>query len=72
MTNDQSLIPGLDALANWRQSLARELASLTHFFTSNELLSAPSLDIAESLRQRILPTSWSSRSWPSSRAASPS
>jgi hypothetical protein len=54
MTNDQSLIPGLDALANWRQSLARELASLTHFFTSNELLSAPSLDIAESLRQRIL------------------
>ena len=54
MTNDQSLIPGLDALANWRQSLARELASLTHFFTSNELLSAPSADIAESLRQRVL------------------
>jgi hypothetical protein len=54
MTNDQSLIPGLDALANWRQSLARELASLTQFFTSNELLSAPSIDIAESLRQRIL------------------
>src|SRR4051812_1114542 len=54
MTNDQSLIPGLDALANWRQSLARELASLTQFFITNELLSAPSLEIAESLRQRIL------------------
>jgi len=54
MTNDQSLIPGLDALANWRHSLARELSSLTQFFTSNQLLSAPSIDIAESLRQRIL------------------
>ena len=53
-TKDQSLVPGLDALASWRQSLARELSSLTHFFTSNDLLSAPSADIAESLRQRML------------------
>ncbi len=53
-TKDQSLVPGLDALASWRQSLARELASVTHFFTSNDLLSAPSADIAESLRQRML------------------
>jgi hypothetical protein len=54
MTKDQSLVPGLDALANWRQSLARELSSLTHFFTSNDLLSLPSAEIAESLRQRVL------------------
>jgi hypothetical protein len=53
-TKDQSLVPALDALANWRQSLARELSSLTRFFTSNDLLSAPSADIAESLRQRLL------------------
>ena len=53
-TKDQSLVPALDALANWRQSLARELSSLTKFFTSNDLLSAPSADIAESLRQRLL------------------
>jgi len=54
MTKDQSLVPALDALASWRQSLARELASLTKFFTSNDLLSVPSADIAESLRQRLL------------------
>ena len=54
MTKDQSLVPGLDALANWRQSLARELSSLTHFFSSNDLLSAPSAEISESLRQRVL------------------
>ena len=54
MTKDQALIPGLDALASWRQSLARELAGLTQFFTSNDLLSAPSAEIAESLRQRML------------------
>ena len=53
-TKDQSLVPALDALANWRQSLARELSSLARFFTSNDLLSAPSADIAESLRQRML------------------
>ena len=53
-TKDQSLVPGLDALASWRQSLARELSSLTHYFSSNDLLSAPSADIAESLRQRLL------------------
>ena len=53
-TKDQSLVPALDALANWRQSLARELSSLTHFFTSNDLLSAPSAEISESLRQRML------------------
>src|ERR1700761_5810408 len=53
-TKDQSLVPGLDALASWRQSLARELASLTHFFTSNDLLSGPSADISESLRQRLI------------------
>ncbi|HEY9024858.1 MAG TPA: dynamin family protein, partial [Burkholderiaceae bacterium] len=54
MTKDQSLVPALDALASWRQSLARELASLTKFFTSNDLLSVPSADIAESLRQRLI------------------
>lgn len=54
MTKDQTLVPGLDALANWRQSLARELSSLTKFFTTNDLLSAPSTEIAESLRQRVL------------------
>ena len=53
-TKEQSLVPGLDALANWRLSLARELSGLTKFFTSNDLLSAPSADIAESLRQRML------------------
>src|ERR1700750_168745 len=54
MTKDQSLVPALDALATWRQSLARELASLTKFFTSNDLLSAPSLQMSEALRQRVL------------------
>ncbi|MFL6680082.1 MAG: dynamin family protein, partial [Burkholderiaceae bacterium] len=54
MTKDHSLVPALDALATWRQSLARELASLTKFFTSNDLLSGPSADISESLRQRLL------------------
>ncbi len=54
MTKDQSLVPGLDALANWRHSIARELSGLAKFFTSNDLLSAPSVDIAESLRQRVL------------------
>ena len=39
-TKEQSLVPALDALANWRQSLARELSSITLFFTSNDLLSA--------------------------------
>ena len=53
-TKEQSLVPALDALANWRQSLARELSSITRFFTSNDLLSAPSADISESLRQRLL------------------
>ena len=53
-TKDQSLVPALDALANWRQSLARELSGLTRFFTSNDLLSAPSAEISESLRQRML------------------
>src|SRR5205085_6616564 len=51
---EQTLIPGLDALAHWRQSLARELFSLTSFFKANDLLSAPSVSIAESLRQRVL------------------
>jgi hypothetical protein len=53
-TTDQSLEPALDALANWRQVLARELEDLSRFFTSNDLLSTPSADIAESLRQRVL------------------
>jgi len=53
-TKEQSLVPALDALAAWRQSLARELAGLTKFFTGNDLLSAPSADIAEALRQRML------------------
>src|SRR5476651_2206783 len=53
-TKDQLLVPALDALANWRQSLARELSGLTRFFTSNDLLSAPSAEISESLRQRML------------------
>jgi len=54
MTKDHSLVPALDALASWRQSLARELAALTKFFTANDLLSVPSAEIAESLRQRLL------------------
>src|ERR1700761_7492822 len=54
MTKDQSLVPGLDAPAQWRQSLGRELSSLTKFFTNNDLLSAPSAEISESLRQRLL------------------
>ncbi len=53
-TTDQSLVPALDALATWRHVLARELEDLSRFFTSNDLLSAPSADIAESLRQRVL------------------
>jgi len=54
MTIDHTLVPGLDALANWRQSLAGELAGLTHFFGQNELLSEPAAEVAESLRQRVL------------------
>ena len=54
MTQTDSLVPGLDALANWRQSLARELSSLTQYFSSHDLLSAASGDIAESLRLRLL------------------
>ncbi len=54
MTQEQSLVPGLDALANWRASLARELSGLTRFFTNNELLAQPSLEMAEALRQRVL------------------
>jgi hypothetical protein len=54
MTNEQSLVPGLDALANWRMSLARELSGLTRFFTDNDLLAAPSLEMADALRQRVL------------------
>jgi hypothetical protein len=53
-TKDQSLVPGLDALANWRQALARELSGLTQFFAANDLLSVPSGEIADSLRQRVL------------------
>ena len=54
MTNVPSLVPGLDALANWRQSLARELAGLTKFLDGNDLVAAPSLEMAEALRQRVL------------------
>jgi hypothetical protein len=53
-TNDQSLVPALDALASWRKSLAQELVNLAQFFTGHELLSEPSAEIAESLRQRML------------------
>jgi len=54
MTIDHTLVPGLDAMASWRQSLARELAALTRFFGDNDLLSAPSEEVAEALRQRVL------------------
>ena len=54
MTNPPSLVPGLDALALWRQSVAHELGELTQFASAHELLSAPSFETAESLRQRVL------------------
>ena len=55
-TKDQSLVPGLDALASWRQSLARELSSLTHYFSSNDLLSARRAErVRDLLVERGLP-----------------
>ena len=54
MTIEQTLVPGLDALASWRQSLAHELTELTRFFSNNDLLSAPSSEVAGALRQRVL------------------
>jgi hypothetical protein len=54
MSQEQSLVPGLDAMALWRQSVARDLGELTRFFASHDLLSPPSAETAESLRQRVL------------------
>jgi len=47
------LVPGLDALTDWRLALERDLDALTRFLIEGELLSASAVVSAQSLRQRL-------------------
>lgn len=47
------LVPGLDALTDWRLALGRDLDALTRFLIEGELLSASAIQTAQSLRQRL-------------------
>ncbi|WP_310738573.1 dynamin family protein [Ideonella alba] len=47
------LVPGLDALTDWRLALERDLDALTRFLVEGELLSSAALQSAQSLRQRL-------------------
>jgi len=48
-----SLVPGLDALADWRLALERELVQLINHLSDGELLAPPALAAAKALRQRL-------------------
>jgi hypothetical protein len=47
------LVPGLDALTDWRLALEADLEALTRFLVSGDLLSPAALASALSLRQRL-------------------
>lgn len=48
-----TLVPGLDALADWRLALERELGSLEEFLSESDLLAAHAATASKSLRQRL-------------------
>ena len=48
-----SLVPGLDALADWRLALEGDLAALTSYLAEGDLLSPEALTAAQTLRQRL-------------------
>jgi hypothetical protein len=48
-----SLVPGLDALADWRLALESDLAALTSYLSDGDLLSPEALTAAQTLRQRL-------------------
>ena len=47
------LVPGLDAMTDWRLALERDLEALTRFLSADDLLSPAALQTAQSLRQRL-------------------
>jgi hypothetical protein len=51
------LVPGLDALADWRLALEAELASLERVLSGSDLLDPAAADASKALRQRREP-SW--------------
>ncbi|MBK7615405.1 MAG: dynamin family protein, partial [Burkholderiales bacterium] len=48
-----SLVPGLDALADWRLALESDLAALTSYLAEGDLLSPEALTAAQTLRLRL-------------------
>ena len=47
------LVPGLDALTDWRLALSADLDALTRFLVAGDLLSPSGLSSAMALRQRL-------------------
>lgn len=47
------LVPGLDALADWRLALERDLAELERFLTASDLLDPAAAGASQHLRQRL-------------------
>jgi len=47
------LVPGLDALADWRLALERDLAALESFLTQSDLLDPVASGASQALRQRL-------------------
>lgn len=48
------LVPGLDALADWRLALEAELASLERVLSGSDLLDPAAADASKALRQRLV------------------
>jgi hypothetical protein len=48
-----TLVPGLDALADWRLALERELAALERFLIASDLLDPAAAAASRALRQRL-------------------
>jgi hypothetical protein len=48
------LVPGLDALADWRLALERDLAALEHFLSGSDLLDPAAAAATTHLRQRLV------------------
>lgn len=47
------MAPGLDALADWRMALERDLEALEKFLSDADLLSPPAASVSQALRQRL-------------------